>query len=104
MRAVKSAEEMIKQVSKYPAGIGHVGTAWEIAAQDPVKALRINGKTPSSKNLADRSYPYYRQLSIVSKKQPSESVLTIVDTVLNGQSFKRVAEKYQLLPMSSVRE
>jgi len=97
---VKSASAMVQRVSDFQSAIGHTGATWEFKPEDNVKVLSIDGKWPTAKNLANGSYPFYRQLSAITNRDPSPDVVKLINEAQTGPAFRKVAKKYELLPLN----
>jgi len=97
---VKSAAAMVQRVSDFSGAIGHTGATWEFSSEDKVKIVTVNGVKPTAKNLANGRYLFYRQLSAITNRQPSADVVKLIKETQTGEAFRRVAKKYQLLPLS----
>jgi ABC-type phosphate transport system substrate-binding protein len=97
---VKSADDMVKKVTDFSSAIGHTGSTWSFSGKDRVKPLMIDGYAPTAANLAAGKYPFYRTLSAVTIKGVKGDVLTLIREVQQGNAFKSVADKYQLVPLN----
>jgi ABC-type phosphate transport system substrate-binding protein len=97
---VKSAAAMVQRVSDFSGSIGHTGSTWKFKVTDQVKAISINGIQPTAVNLANKKYPFYRVLSAVTNKTPSPDVVKLIKEAQTGPAFRRVAKKYELLPLN----
>lgn len=97
---VKSASAMVQRVNDFQSAIGHTGATWKFKPEDNVKVLTINGKRPTAKNLANGSYPFYRQLSAITNRSPSPDVVKLIKEAQTGPAFRKVAKRYQLLPLN----
>lgn len=100
---VKSAAEMVRRVSDFPEAIGHTGATWIFGREDKVKAVTIGGVAPTAKNLKLGKYPFYRQLSAVTHGKVSDDLSQMLHEVQTGPSFRRVAQKYELVPMNKAQ-
>lgn len=98
---VSSATEMVTLVTKFETAIGHTGSTWAFDKKSNVKALRIDNFEANAENLKNKSYPFYRTLSAVTSMNPSEDILKIINRVQQGESIKRVAKKYKVLPLNT---
>ena len=95
---VSSSAEMTQRLSDFPWAIGHTGSTW---AKDPelnIKQITIDNIQATAANLKQKKYPFFRALSAVTNKTPSEDVLKIIRKVQTGKAFRKVARKYELLP------
>jgi len=97
---VSSADEMVKRVSDFDDAIGHTGSTWEFESGNKVKRITIDGLEPSAANLANRKYPFYRQLSAVTDEHPSAAVKRLIHEAQTGKAFFKVARQYNLLPLN----
>ncbi len=95
---VTGADDMVRKVSDFSGAIGHTGATWMFQVKDRVKAIRIDGRAATADNLANGSYPFYRMLSAVTVEGARGDVLKLIRQVQEGASFRKVAERYQLLP------
>ncbi len=97
---VKSAAAMIQRVNDFSGAIGHTGATWKFSPKDKVKIVTIDGIEPTAKNLANGKYPFYRQLSAITNKQPSADIVKLINQAQTGKAFLSVAKKYELLPLN----
>lgn len=99
---VKSAAAMIERVNDFSGAIGHTGATWEFKPKDKIKVVTVDGVQPTAKNLANGTYHFYRQLSAITNKQPSADIVKLIKETQNGEAFRRVSKKYELLPLNSL--
>ncbi len=97
---VKSASAMVQRVSDFESAIGHTGATWLFKANDKVKAVSIGGYSPTAKNLASGKYPFYRQMSAITNRDPSPDVVKLIKEAQTGPAFRKVAKQYELLPLN----
>jgi hypothetical protein len=97
---VKSASAMVQRVSDFESAIGHTGATWLFKPDDKVKAISIGGYSPTAKNLASGKYPFYRQMSAITNRDPSPDVVKLIKEAQTGPAFRKVAKKYELLPLN----
>ena len=100
---VKSASAMIQRVSDFKGSFGHTGATWEFKPEDNVKALSVNGIRPTAKNLANGTYPFFRQMSAITNRDPSPDVVKLIKEAQTGPAFRKVAKKYELLPLNPLQ-
>lgn len=100
---VKSAAAMVQRVNDFSGAIGHTGATWEFKPEQKVKILTIDGIRPTAENLANGKYPFYRQLSAVTGKQPSADIIKLIKEAQTGPAFHQVARKYELLPLNPLQ-
>jgi len=100
---VKSASAMIQRVSDFSGSLGHTGATWEFKPEDNVKAISVGGVRPTAKNLANGSYPFFRQMSAITNRNPSPDVVKLIKEAQTGPAFRKVAKKYELLPLNPLQ-
>ena len=100
---VKSAAAMVQRVSDFTGAIGHTGSTWKFKADDDTKAIKIDGYAPTAENLQKGKYPFHRQLSAVTNRSPSADIMKLIRETQYGAAFRRVARKYQLLPLAPLK-
>jgi ABC-type phosphate transport system substrate-binding protein len=96
---VKSAAAMVQRVGDFSGAIGHTGATWEFKPEDNVKIITVDGVAPTAENLRNGKYPFYRQLSAITNRNPSEDVVKLINEAQTGKAFRKVAKQYQLLPL-----
>jgi len=101
---VKSASAMVQRVNDFKSAIGHTGSTWKFKPDDQVKAITVGGVAPTAENLKSGAYPFFRQLSAITTRDPSADVVKLIKEAQTGPAFRRVAEKYQLLPLNPMRQ
>ena len=101
---VKSASAMVQRINDFQSAIGHTGATWKFKPEDNIKVISIDGLRPTAKNLANGSYPFYRQLSAITNLDPSPDVVKLIKEAQTGPAFRKVAKTYELLPLNSVRD
>ena len=97
---VKSASAMVQRVSDFESAIGHTGATWLFKPEDKVKAVSIGGIQPTADNLANGKYPFYRQMSAITNRDPSPDVVKLIKEAQTGPAFRKVAKQYELLPLN----
>ncbi len=97
---VSSAADMEQRVGDFRGAIGHIGSTWNFRPDSRLKVLRIDGLEGDADNLRSGRYPFYRELAVVTGRQPSDDVLAVIREVQTGPAFRRVAAHYQLLPLN----
>jgi ABC-type phosphate transport system substrate-binding protein len=100
---VKSASAMVQRVSDFKGSFGHTGATWEFKPEDNVKVISVNGVRPTAKNLANGSYPFFRQMSAITNRNPSPDVVKLIKEAQTGPAFRKVAKKYELLPLNPLQ-
>jgi phosphate transport system substrate-binding protein len=100
---VKSAAAMVQRVNDFSGAIGHTGSTWKFKSTDEVKAITIDGVAPTAANLMSGAYPFYRQLSAITNREPSKDIVKLIKEAQTGPAFRRVAKEYNLLPLNPQR-
>ena len=100
---VKSAAAMVQRVNDFQGAIGHTGATWKFKADDKVKVVSVNGIKPTAENLANGKYPFYRQMSAITNRDPSPDVVKLIKEAQTGPAFRKVAKKYELLPLNPLQ-
>lgn len=101
---VSSAAEMAQRVTDFKGAIGHIGSTWDFSPENRLKIVAVDGYKPTAENLAGKRYPFFRNLSAVTDRQPSEDVLAIIREVQTGPAFERVATEYELLKLDNYEQ
>jgi len=101
---VKSAADMVQRISDFETSFGHIGSTWVFGPDSRLKVLSVNGVKPTPENLRLKKYPFYRELSAVTDHNPSADVLSIIQEVQRGPAFRKVAVRYNLLPLQDAQE
>ena len=101
---VKSASAMVQRVNDFKSAIGHTGSTWKFKPDDQVKAIKVGGVAPTAENLKNGTYPFFRQMSAITSRNPSPDVVKLIQEAQTGPAFRRVAEQYQLLPLNPMRQ
>lgn len=98
---VRSAHDMVSYVGDFDNAIGHTGSAWDFGTHSSVKPVTVSGYAPTAQNIKSGKYPFYRILSAVTNKKPSRDVVSLIDFARKSDQFKKIARKYELLPLST---
>lgn len=101
---VKSAAAMIQRLNDFSGAIGHTGSTWKFKDTDRVKAITVDGKAATAENIKSGAYPFHRQLSALTNKTPSADVVKLIRETQSGAAFRKVAKRYNLLPLNPVRK
>ena len=96
---VQSADEMVKRVGDFESSIGHAGTAWLRGDNSHTKIISVNGFLPTRANLKNGNYPFFRQLSVITKQDASDELKNMMR---NAQKIvmqhPELFSEHQLLP------
>ncbi len=101
---VSSAAAMVQRVNDFSGAIGHTGATWKFDAKDRIKIISVDGFRPTAENLRDGKYPFYRQLSAITNRNPSPDVVKLINEAQVGKAFRKVAQQYELLPLNPMRQ
>lgn len=101
---VKSASAMVQRINDFKSAIGHTGSTWKFDESDQVKAVTVGGVAPTAANLKSGKYPFFRTMSAITSRDPSPDVVKLIKEAQSGPAFRRVAKKYQLLPLNPQRQ
>jgi len=101
---VKSASAMVQRINDFKSAIGHTGSTWKFDADDKVKAITVGGIAPTAENLKSGKYPFFRQMSAITSRDPSPDVVKLIKEAQTGPAFRRVAKQYQLVPLNPMRQ
>ncbi|KPL28326.1 MAG: hypothetical protein AMJ72_03875 [Acidithiobacillales bacterium SM1_46] len=97
---VKSEAEVVQGVSDFPEGMGNIGSTWNFDEKYKVKVVTLGGIAPTAANLANGSYPFYQEQSIVTHGPVSPALAGMIRDLQHGAAFREVAKKYELLPLA----
>ena len=97
---VKAATDVEKKVASISSAIGHIGSTLAFEYMDQLRVISVDGVQASGKTLKNKTYPFYRQLSVVTNLNPSEDILKMINYVRTSQSFLKIAKQYRLLPFN----
>jgi phosphate transport system substrate-binding protein len=84
-------------IEKTPGGLGFAALTQVLSEKRQLKVLLFNGLTPSSKALADGSYPFYKTLYFVTKTEPSVWVRKFIDFIRSPEGRKVLEETGNLV-------
>jgi ABC-type phosphate transport system substrate-binding protein len=98
---VSSASDMVQRISDFKSAIGHIGSTWNFGPGSKLKAVSVDGYNPTAENLRAGKYPFFRNLSAVTDRKPSEDVLTVIREVQAGPAFDAVAKRYELVKLKN---
>ena len=101
---VKSASAMVQRINDFKTAIGHTGSTWKFKSDDQVKAITVGGVAPTAENIKSGAYPFFRQMSAVTSRNPSPDVVKLIKEAQTGPAFRRVAKQYELLPLNPQRQ
>jgi len=89
-------------VARAPGAIGYISLGFvEPRFTDvEVKALKVDGVTPSEKSVADQSYPIGRRLHFLTKGEPTGLAKAYIDFVLSDTIQKGVVVDAGFIPVA----
>lgn len=97
---VQSAAEMTTRINDFAAAIGHVGSGWDFPEGHKIKIITVAGVQPNGENLANKSYPFFRQLAAVTNREPSAATLEVIQEAQRALANSPIAHRYRLLPFA----
>ncbi len=97
---VSSSDDMVQRISDFPGAIGHIGSTWEFDTKNTIKHITVDSVEPNADSLAQKTYPFFRQLSAITDKKPSSDILKIISEVQTGPAFIEFSKKFKLLPLN----
>jgi phosphate transport system substrate-binding protein len=83
-------EQIASEVAKNPNGIGYVGIAY--SKTPGVKALSIEGRSPSNTSVKGNNYAYGRQCFYYTNGKPSDKAKAFIDFTLSPEGQKIVEQ------------
>jgi len=101
---VTSAATMVQRVGDFSGAIGHTGSTWKFKPEDKIKIVAVDGFKPTAENLRNGKYPFYRQLSAITNRNPSPDVVKLINEAQTGKAFRMVAQQYELLPLNPMQQ
>ncbi len=90
-------QDCLDLIEKTPGGLGFATLTQVLSEKRQLKVLLFNGLRPSSKALADGSYPFYKTLYFVTKTEPSVWVRKFIDFVRSPEGRKVLEETGNLV-------
>jgi phosphate transport system substrate-binding protein len=84
--------EMVQAVSGNPNSIGYIGIGY-LAQARGIKALKINGVTPTPETVRNGTYPISRFLYMITKGEPKGLAKDFIDFVRSPEGQKIVEEQ-----------
>lgn len=90
-------QECLDIIEKTPGGFGFGTLTQVLAEKRPLKILSFNGIHPSIKTLTNGSYPLFKSLYIVTKKEPSVPVRKFIDSFRSPEGRKILEESGNLI-------
>lgn len=99
---VQSADEAVKRVGDFRSAIGHAGTAWLRGDNSHTKIIRVNGYLPTAENVKNGNYPYFRQLSVITRNDASTQLKDLMRRVQKEIiNHADLFSEHQLLPSTA---
>jgi phosphate transport system substrate-binding protein len=80
--------EAYATVAKTPGGLGATGLVSIIVEKLPLNILSLNGVRPTPKNLANGTYPMYKQISFVTTSRTTPAALKFLNFACSPQGRK----------------
>jgi phosphate transport system substrate-binding protein len=89
-------EQIVTEVGKNPNGIGYVGLAYTKASG--IKAVGIDGLTPSKESVLSKTYPYARPTFYYTNGEPTGLAKQFIDFTLSNAGQK-IVEQVGFVPI-----
>lgn len=89
-------QEAADALESTPGSLGTTTLSLLVSEKRKLKVLSLDGVTPSTKTLAEGSYPYHKPLYLVVPKSPSASVKAFVDFVRSPRAQAMLIDNAQL--------
>ena len=102
MVTASSDMEALKMIEEIPGSLGPTTLGLVRLLNSGVHVFPIDGRTPSAKALAERSYPWFKTLYLVIRKQPGADVQAFVDFLRSRQAGDFLARS-EHLPVSHAK-
>ena len=93
---VASSGQMTQTVAQNPYAIGYDGIGY---IDKSIKALKINGKSPTEQSVRDFSWPVARYLFIYSNGKPTGVVAKFIEFMLSKEG-QNIVKEVKFVPMS----
>ena len=93
-------EQIASEVGKNPSSVGYVGMAYTKA--NGVKAVPIDGATPSIKSVQDHSYAYWRPTFYYTNGEPSGVAKEFLAFTLSSAG-QRIVNQVGFVPIAGVK-
>jgi phosphate transport system substrate-binding protein len=93
---VAAEPDMARTVSDFKGAIGHLEMT-SIKEWKPLKVLSINGVRPTSANMAKGLYPYYTELSIITKGEARGKIPNLIQYLHTSKSIRKNVEYYGMV-------
>jgi len=93
--------QVIRTLANTPNAIGYVSVSEVIQAAEngmPVRLITLDGVAPNLSNIANRSYPIFRTLYLVSKNQPKPAAQLLID-FLRSEEGKQIIRQGRYVPL-----
>ena len=97
MLVAMTDQDCLDLLAKTPGGLALSTLTQLVTEKRPLKILSYNGVTPSIETLADGSYPLFRELYLMTKKEPSGLVRKFIDFVRSSPGRKILEEAGNLV-------
>jgi len=94
---VNSEPDMARTVSDFKGAIGHLEMTSVRESVRPLKVLSINGRKPTSGNMARGLYPFYTDLAVVTKGAASGKIPALIKFLRTSPSIRKNLERYGMV-------
>jgi phosphate transport system substrate-binding protein len=86
-----SSQAVVEYVAEHPEAIGYVSMGY---LSSKVKALKIEGATPTPQSVRSGEYHLFRPLFLITHGEPTGEVKAFIDFVLSSSGQSIVGRKY----------
>lgn len=93
--------QVIRVVANTPNAVGYVSLGEVLHAIEigmPLRLVELDGVAPSLATVADRTYPMYRTLYLVSKREPAGASRALLDFLASDRG-RQVIERGKYVPL-----
>lgn len=97
MLVAMTDQDCLDLLAKTPGGLAVSTLTQLVTEKHPLKILSFNGVTPSIETFVDGTYPLFRELYLITKKEPSGLVRKYIDFVRSSPGRKILEEAGNLV-------
>jgi phosphate transport system substrate-binding protein len=104
MTVATTDDDAADAIENVPGAFGGTTLSLVLSEKRTLGVLALNGVVPSVRTMADRSYPYHKNFSMVTKKDPPAPVRRFIDFVRSPAGAAILAKNGQEpLPEEGIR-
>lgn len=98
---VNSEPDMAKTVSDFKEAIGHIEMSSVVESKLQLKVLAVDGYMPTTENMEKGLYPFWAELSIVTRGEAKDNVTKLIEYVRTHYNAKKAMERYGMYQLKS---